>query len=71
MYYEDHAQPHFHAYYDEFVIVININDGNVLEGKFPRRQLKLLMEWYKIHRGELMENWQLASEGKTFKSIEA
>ncbi len=28
------------------------------------------MEWWSLHRAELMENWQLAQEGRPPKAIE-
>ena len=45
MYYRDHAPPHFHAEYAEFEITVEIESG-VVTGKFPRRALNLVMEWY-------------------------
>jgi hypothetical protein len=41
MYWNDHLPPHFHAKYGEYEITVNIETG-VIEGKFPRRALKLL-----------------------------
>lgn len=61
MYYNDHAPPHFHARYASFEITVSIRDG-VVEGKFPRRALALVMEWYTLHQVELLDNWQRARE---------
>ena len=63
MFYTDHAPPHFHARYGEFKIKVFINDG-VVEGKFPKRALKHVLEWYELHKEELMVDWDLASQGK-------
>jgi hypothetical protein len=37
MYYDDHAPPHFHAYYGDDVAVIAINTLEVIEGDLPKR----------------------------------
>ena len=69
MYYNDHAPPHFHAYYGGFAITVRISDG-VVEGRFPRRALNLVLEWYALHRDELQEDWDLARERKPLRSID-
>lgn len=70
MFYKDHAPPHLHAYYGEYEVVIAIEDGRVLEGKFPRRQLKALRKWCTLHQRELLENWALARQRSPLKRIE-
>ena len=55
MYYRDHRPPHFHAIYGDYEVVVNIENG-VIEGRFPRRAVRLLLEWYELHREELMED---------------
>lgn len=61
MYYADHAPPHFHAEYGEFEITVEINSG-VVTGKFPRRAMGHVLEWYNLHRGELAADWGLAQQ---------
>ena len=56
MYWDDHAPPHFHAKYGEYEITVHIQSG-VVEGKFPKRALRHVLEWYDIHREQLNENW--------------
>ena len=63
MYFEDHEPPHFHARYGEFRVRVFIQSG-VVEGRFPPRALRHLMEWYHLHRAELEEDWVLASRGE-------
>ena len=58
MYWDDHAPPHFHAKYAGYEITVNIHTG-IVEGKFPKRALRLVLEWYDLHREELIENWKL------------
>lgn len=68
MYYRDHRPPHFHAKYGGYEIVVSIEDG-VVEGRFPRRAVQLVLEWYALHRQELMDNWELAEQRKPLRSI--
>jgi len=69
MYYRDHAPPHFHAEYGEFEATIEIESGAVT-GKFPRRALNLVMEWYSLHKAELAEDWRLAQQKLPLKPID-
>ena len=68
MYYNDHNPSHFHATYGEYEIMVNIETG-VIEGKFPRRALRLVLEWYITNKGALQENWQKAREGIPLEMI--
>lgn len=68
MYYKDHSPPHFHAIYGEYDITIEIESG-IINGRFPRRALRLVLEWLEMHKDELYENWQLAEQGKPLKGI--
>jgi len=56
----EHNPPHFHAYYNDFVAIININDVELTDGKLPTKQLKLVLAWAEIHKEELLANWNLA-----------
>jgi len=69
MFWDDHAPPHFHAKYAEYEITVNILTG-VVEGKFPRRALRHVLEWYELHRDELIENWELCQKDEAPKAIE-
>jgi hypothetical protein len=59
MNYNDHAPPHFHAEYQEWEVIVDIQNGNV-EGKMPRRALNMVWAWLDEHRDELADNWQRA-----------
>ena len=69
MYYRDHAPPHFHAEYGEYEITVEIITG-VVSGKFPRRALNAVMEWYELHKEELLKDWSLAEQRKPLNIIE-
>ena len=48
---------------------MSLHNGMV-EGSFPPRALRHVVEWYKLHRGELLTDWELARLGKPLQSIE-
>ncbi|HPM46574.1 MAG TPA: DUF4160 domain-containing protein [bacterium] len=68
MNFKDHNPPHFHAMYGDYQIIVEINTG-VVEGKFPKRALSLLMEWYEIHRDELIKNWETLKNKGSYEKI--
>lgn len=59
-----HNLPHIHAKYAEFESAINIDDGEILSGELPRKQLRLVQAWIELHRDELIADWQLAVNGE-------
>lgn len=59
-----HSLPHIHARYAEFEASINIQDGEVLAGELPRKQLRLVQAWIELRRDELMADWSLAAQGE-------
>ena len=61
--------PHFHAKYEGYEIIVNIHTG-VVEGKFPRRALRHVLEWYEIHKEELARDWELCQQNKMPDPIE-
>ena len=69
MYYEDHNPPHFHAEYNGYKVLIDINDIYVIKGYLPAKQLKLILAWCVIHQDELMQNWELAKDGMPLNHI--
>jgi len=68
MFYQDHAPPHFHAEYGDYHITVDVVDG-VVQGRFPKRALRLVIEWYEAHKAELEEDWALAADRKPLKAI--
>jgi len=61
MYYRDHAPPHFHARYGDFAFVVFL-DTWVVDGRFPPRALRHLLEWAELHADELRDDWELARQ---------
>jgi len=62
MFYRDHAPPHFHALYGEYEVTVEIGSGMV-SGRFPRRPLAFLLEWWDYSREDLRANWDRARLG--------
>ncbi|MBI5235197.1 MAG: DUF4160 domain-containing protein [Deltaproteobacteria bacterium] len=66
IFYGDNEQrhtPHIHARYQGNKASIAIDDGRVLAGEFPPRQLRMVEVWIDIHRDELMADWELVVNG--------
>jgi hypothetical protein len=67
MYFRDtgrHHLPHIHARYQGKTAALAIEDGSVLEGELPARQLRMVQVWMDIHRDELLADWELAVNGE-------
>lgn len=61
---QHHNLPHFHAKYAEYEASIRIEDGEVLAGELPRKQLRLVQAWIELHIDELQADWELAVAGE-------
>lgn len=70
MYFRDHNPPHFHAKYNEYKILITIQDLRILRGHLPPKAFGMIMEWAATHQDELLENWHSIQEGRGWKTIE-
>ncbi len=68
MFYRDHAPAHFHAFYGEFEITVQIDSG-VVTGEFPRRAMAHVLEWHSLHKAELLADWDLARDRRPLKKI--
>jgi hypothetical protein len=69
MCFDDHAPPHFHAFYGEHGATVRINPVGVIAGALPARALGLVVEWARIHERALLANWELARESRPLDSI--
>ena len=69
MFWDDHVPAHFHARYGEYEITVAILTG-VVQGSFPKRALHHVLEWYEIHRDELLADWELCRQKETPRPIE-
>lgn len=69
MFYRDHAPPHFHAYFGDFEVIVEIDSGRVT-GRFPTRSLAAVQRWRLRNRGALLENWQRAQARMPLQGID-
>jgi hypothetical protein len=69
MYWNDHAPPHFHAYYQGHRALIEIGEGKLIGGTMPPGALRLLREWTLRHRDELMMNWERGRLQEPFQTV--
>jgi hypothetical protein len=69
MYYREHGPSHFHAGYGEYEVTVEIESG-VVTGKFPRRGLNAVLEWYELHKAELEEDWERARQKLPLRPID-
>jgi hypothetical protein len=73
IFYREHGRAHFHAAYGEHKAVFDIQTGQVISGKLPKRVRALVQEWYALHEAELVENWNLARQhlpGRKIRPLE-
>jgi len=56
MLHREHGPAHFHARYGDQEITVEIESG-IVTGRMSKRALRLVLEWYELHRPELGENW--------------
>ncbi len=67
IYYKDnirHNLPHIHVRYQGEKASISIEDGTLLAGDFPSKQLRMVLAWIEIHKDELIADWELAVSGE-------
>ena len=69
MYYREHNPPHFHAYYQGFEAIYDINAKKRVAGKFPIKADKIIVEWIEQYTSELLEDWNLMEKGLPLKKI--
>lgn len=70
MFFDDHNPPHFHAFYGEYQVLIDINSLAVFAGILPPRALGLVIEWATQHQDELLINWERAKGQESLSKIE-
>jgi hypothetical protein len=69
MYADEHAPPHFHAYYQDDSALFSISSGQIIEGDFPKKQSAFVTAWALKYQEELTLNWESLIRGKNSKKI--
>ena len=59
-----HNTPHIHARYKGKRVSVAIEDGTVLAGELPIRQLRMVQVWLDLHKDEILADWELALAGE-------
>jgi hypothetical protein len=54
----------FTRYYQDFMAIVDIFNGEISGGSLPTKQTKLVLAWTEIHKEELIADWELASKGE-------
>ena len=65
---QKHYLEHIHVQYNEYDAVYSIEKVEILEGKMPAKQNKLIVAWMEIHKDELKALWKISqNDGDVFK----
>ena len=67
MYFYDtgkHHIPHIHVEYQDDEAVFSILEGDIISGKLPRKQMRLVQAWIELYQESLMVDWKLAVSGQ-------
>lgn len=59
-----HHTAHFHAYYQNAVVVYSIDPVEILAGEIPRKQARLVEAWAELHQKELAADWNRLQAGR-------
>ena len=69
MFFNEHNPPHFHAEYQGNKAVFDFR-GNIVKGDLRSvTATRLVREWVDLYASDLIEDWELAREGKELKKI--
>lgn len=63
-YFDDDNPPHFHAKYNEFEALIDIETLGIVKGNLPSKAHGLVVEWGAMHKEERLKDWELAKANK-------
>lgn len=69
MYIDGHNPPHFHARHQGFEAEFTLS-GELLNGKFPEKQLRMVQAWAAIHEEDLKTNWELLKNSGEAEKID-
>ena len=58
LYFGDHNPPHFHAFYGEYEVLIDIKNATLLKGDMPKKQLNKIIQFAGEKESELLEIWE-------------
>ena len=65
-----HHRPHLHAFYQDDVGIVAVDTVELIGGKLPRRQRRLVEAWAELHQIELLAAWDRLQDGRLPGKIE-
>lgn len=68
MYHNEHGASHFHVRYAEYKATIEVESDRV-NGAIPSRVVRLALDWCRLHRAGLLDNWRRAEAGAPLRRI--
>jgi len=69
MFFNDHAPPHFHAFYGRHEAQVSIETAQIMGGGLPSTQRRLVQEWTLRYRERLMADWALVRAARAPERI--
>ncbi|MBX3044834.1 MAG: DUF4160 domain-containing protein [Ignavibacteriae bacterium] len=66
----EHNPPHIHVSYGGYNASFDINKNELIEGKFPLKQTRLVQAWIELHQEDLLADWEIAQNGESPFKIE-
>lgn len=66
---DKHHLPHIHVQYAEYRCTFDF-EGNILSGKIPNKQRKLVEAWIEIRKEDLITLWNMLQDGNGCFTIE-
>ena len=57
MFFNDHEPPHFHAFFAGDEARVAVDTGEIVSGRLPRAQRRLVKDWTLRYNAELLKAW--------------
>ncbi len=58
MNWRDHNPPHVHVWYQGREALVAIESGEIIAGTLPRTAARMMRDWVRSRKAELMVNWE-------------
>ena len=59
---QKHNLPHIHAWYQGQVVILDL-EGNILEGRLPKKKLRLAQKWVMMNKEYCLLQWNIYCGG--------
>lgn len=69
MYWRDHEPAHIHVWYQGREALVAIDSGKVIAGALPKAALKIIQDWVRSRKPELLENWEKGRRHEPFNAV--